>query len=114
MNTQEIIRRIDDDTNNYIRLFGEAPHMESLDNGAYRVIRPKKGEQGLKFICDVRPERLDKKTVRAVKRLKVSVWWGLLLPDDLRKKHKKIESSPLRVGSPTRQNNSAFTTFETN
>ena len=26
----------------------------------------------------------------------------------------KIESSPLRVGSPTRQNNSAFTTFETN
>ena len=24
------------------------------------------------------------------------------------------ESSPLRVGSPTRQNNSAFTTFETN
>ena len=26
----------------------------------------------------------------------------------------QMESSPLRVGSPTRQNNSAFTTFETN
>ncbi|MCL2300806.1 MAG: GNAT family N-acetyltransferase [Firmicutes bacterium] len=77
MTGREIIKRVDDGANNYIRMFGEAPHMESIDNGVYRIIRPKKGEQGIKFICDVRPERLDKKIIRKIKRLKMPVWWPL-------------------------------------
>jgi ribosomal protein S18 acetylase RimI-like enzyme len=84
MTPHEIIQRIDAGTNNYIRLFGEAAHMESIDKGAYRIIRPKKGEQGVKFVCDIRPETLDRKLVRKIKRLKMPVWWPLQLPDHLK------------------------------
>ena len=81
MTQQEIIRRVDAGANNYIRLFGEAAHMESIDNGVYRVIRPKKGEQGISFVCDVRPERLDGRAIREIKRLHMPVWWPLQLSD---------------------------------
>ncbi|MDR2687268.1 MAG: GNAT family N-acetyltransferase [Oscillospiraceae bacterium] len=77
MTDREIIRRIDAGTNNYIRLFGEAPHMESIDKVAYRIIRPKKGEQGVRFVCDIRQERLDGRTIREIKRLGMPVWWPL-------------------------------------
>ena len=80
MTAREIIRRVDAGANNYIRLFGEAAHMESIDNGVYRVVRPKKGEQGVKFVCDIRPERLDRKTIRKIKRLQIPVWWPLQAP----------------------------------
>lgn len=85
MTGKEIIRRVNDGANHYIRLFGEAPHMESTDNGVYRVIRPKRGEKGLKFVCDVRPELLDRRAIREIKRLKIPVWWPLQMPDDLKK-----------------------------
>ena len=80
MTGMEIIQRIDAGANNYIRLFGEAPHMESIDNGIYRIVRPKRGEQGLHFVCDIRPERLGQKTIRKIKRLKMPVWWPLQTP----------------------------------
>ena len=85
MTSPEILQRIDAGANNYIRLFGEAAHMESVDNGVYRIIRPKPGEHGIKFICGVRPELLDKKTIREIKRLHMPVWWPLQMPDDLKK-----------------------------
>ena len=91
----EIIRRVDDGANYYVRLFGEAPHMESIDNGVYRVIRPRKGEQGVQFVCDIRPDRLDKKRVREIKRLRMPVWWPLLLPDPLKKAIKRKLGSEL-------------------
>jgi ribosomal protein S18 acetylase RimI-like enzyme len=84
MTPREVISRIDAGANNYVRLFGEAAHMESVDNGAYRVIRPKPGERGIKFVCDVRPERLDRRTIRELKRLHMPVWWPLLMPDRLK------------------------------
>ena len=80
MTGREILWRVDAGANNYIRLFGEAEHMESVDNGTYRVVRPKKGEQGVKFVCDIRPEALDKKTIREIKRLHMPVWWPLQMP----------------------------------
>jgi len=76
----EIIQCVDNGANNYIRLFGEAPHMESIDNGIYRIVRPKRGEQGVRFVCDIRPERLGQKTIRKIKRLKMPVWWPLQTP----------------------------------
>ena len=91
MTPQEIIRRVDAGANNYIRLFGEAPHMESIDNGVYRIVRPKPGEQGIKFVCDIRSERLDKKAIREIKRLHMPIWWPLQLSDKLYRQihHKK-------------------------
>jgi len=91
MTGPEIIRRVDDGANYYIRLFGEAAHMESIDNGVYRVVRPKKGEQGVIFVCDIRPEALDRKTIREIKRLHMPVWWPLQLSDKLYRQihHKK-------------------------
>jgi len=80
MTPHEIITRVDAGANNYIRLFGEAAHMESIDNGAYRTIRPKTGEQGISFVCDIRQEKLDKRTIREIKRLKMPVWWPLQAP----------------------------------
>jgi len=96
----EIIKRVDDGANYYIRLFGDAPHMESIDNGVYRVVRPKQGEHGIRFIADVRPELLNKKKIREIKRLRMPVWWGLLISDDLyrlvyhKKRKKNMEIKP--------------------
>jgi len=84
MTDREIIKRVDAGANHYIWLFGEAPHMESIDNGAYRIIRPKKGEKGLSFVYDIRPEMLDRRLIRKIKRLHMPVWWPLQLPDHLK------------------------------
>ena len=86
----EVLRRIDDDANGYIRLLGDAAHMESLDNGRYCVIFPKPGEQGVSFVYDIRPECLNQKTIREIKRLEMPVWWPLLVSDKLyRRIHNK-------------------------
>jgi len=91
MTGREIIKRVDAGANHYVRLFGEAAHMESVDNGVYRVIRPKKGGQGISFVCDIRPERLDRKTIREIKRLHMPIWWPLQISDALYRRihHKK-------------------------
>ena len=99
MTTHEIIKRVDDGANNYIRLFGEAAHMESIDNGSYRIVRPKRGEKGVKFVCDIRPGRLNKKLIREIKCLRMPVWWPLHMPDDLKKAAKFNSGDELYMAS---------------
>ena len=63
MTGDEIIQYIDDGAIFYLDFFGDADHMESKDNGIYRVIRPKENGQGVRFIYDIRLENLSKHIV---------------------------------------------------
>ena len=55
--------------------------MESADNGIYRSIRPKDGEQGITFIYDIRTEHLSdaeaQTKIAEIKSLSLPVWWPL-------------------------------------
>jgi len=81
MTNQEIIEYIDDGAVFYLDFFGDAEHMETTDNGFYRIIRPKDGEQGIKFIYDLRLEALSDEEAQAkiveMKALSLPVWWPL-------------------------------------
>lgn len=66
MTDREIIRHIDDGANFYIRLFGDAVHMENTDGEFYSCVRPKAGEHGISFIYNVRIEQLAPKQKKAV------------------------------------------------
>lgn len=81
MTNSEILKHIDDGANYYLDFFGDAEHMESIDNGVYRMIFPKDGEQGIKFIYDIRLDDLsDKETeikIAEIKSLFLPVWWPL-------------------------------------
>lgn len=45
MEKAEICRHIDNGANFYLRLLGDAQHMEYSDNGYYSIIRPKDGQK---------------------------------------------------------------------
>ncbi|MDR0929670.1 MAG: GNAT family N-acetyltransferase [Oscillospiraceae bacterium] len=81
MTEQAIIRCIDAGAQFYLDFFGDAPHMDRRDNGLYTVIAPKAGEQGVRFVYDLRLEHLDdataEATIAAIKAMKMPVWWGL-------------------------------------
>ncbi|HCA30060.1 MAG: GNAT family N-acetyltransferase [Eubacteriales bacterium] len=81
MTNYEIIKHIDDGAAFYLDFFGDADHMESTDNGIYRMISPKDGEQGIKFVYDLRLEDLsDEETenkIAEMKALSLPVWWPL-------------------------------------
>lgn len=55
---REIIRCIDVGANHYISVFGDAEHMEMLDNGVYSCVRPKPGQEGISFIHNIQLEGL--------------------------------------------------------
>ena len=81
MTNNEILKYIDDGANFYLDFFGDAEHMKSTDNGVYREIYPKDGEQGIRFIYDLRFEHLsdDEAQVKfaELKSLSLPVWWPL-------------------------------------
>jgi len=78
---QEIIKYIDAGAGFYLDFFGDAEHMKTTDNGIYREIGPKDGEHGIRFIYDLRLERLSDDEVQAkiaeLKALSLPVWWPL-------------------------------------
>lgn len=81
MTDYEIIKHIDGGAVFYIDFFGDAEHMVSTDNGIFRTIRPKDGEQGIKFVYDLRLDSLtdDEAWMKIVeiKSLGLPVWWPL-------------------------------------
>ena len=81
MTGNEILKHIDDGAVFYLDFFGDASHMESIDNGFYRMIRPKDGEQGVKFIYNLRLEDLSddeaKAKIAEMKALSFPIWWPL-------------------------------------
>jgi len=81
MTNNEILKCIDAGANFYLDFFGDAVHMESIDNGIYREIHPKDGEHGIRFIYDLRLEHLSDEEAQAkiaeLKALSLPVWWPL-------------------------------------
>ena len=65
----------------YLDFFRDAKHMEHSDNGVYRVILPKEGEQGIRFVYDIRLETLNEhetaEKIAEIRALKLPTWWGL-------------------------------------
>jgi ribosomal protein S18 acetylase RimI-like enzyme len=81
MTELEIVRHIDDGAKFYLDFFGDAPHMDKIDNGIYTTISPKDGEQGVRFIYDLRLEELDDNAAQnelaKMKAAGLPIWWGL-------------------------------------
>jgi len=87
MTDHEILKHIDDGAVFYLGFLGDAEHMESTDNGFYRVIQPKDNEQGLSSVFDIRLEHLSKENmsikIAEVKSLNQHTWWPLCVSDAL-------------------------------
>lgn len=85
MKNSEICKHIDDGANFYLRILGDARHMEYIDNGYYSIIRPKEGQEGVTCLFNVRLEHLpdDKleQKVNEIKELNMHTWWGLTLSE---------------------------------
>jgi GNAT superfamily N-acetyltransferase len=85
MEGTEIIKHIDDGANFYLRLLGDAEHMEYTDNGYYSIIRPKSGQQGGTSLFNIRLEHLPdeelKEKINEIKGLNMHTWWGIGLPE---------------------------------
>lgn len=77
----EIIKHVDNGANFYLQFFGDAQHMKYNDNGVYSYIMPKEGEQGIRFVFNVRLENLSEKEqiekIAEIKALNMPVWWDL-------------------------------------
>jgi len=102
MDAKQIARYIDDGANYYLRLFGDAEHMEYVDLGYYSYVKPKEGEQGIQFVFDVRLEDLSpemkKDKTAEIKALNMPIWLDILASNDVHKlmfgtekEHGKIE-----------------------
>jgi len=81
MTSEEILKHIDDGAIFYLDFFGDAEHMESTDNGIYRMIKPKENEQGIKFVLDLRLNGLTdeeaQNKIAEIKSLSMPVWWPI-------------------------------------
>lgn len=87
MTTSDIIHCIDEGANHYISLLGEAANMEHHDNGCYSYVHPRKGEQGISFVHDIRVEGLDAIQQQAIaaeiKTLNAPFWLSLTASDEV-------------------------------
>jgi len=85
MESAEIIKHIDNGANFYLRLLGDAEHMEYIDNGYYSIIRPKSGQKGGTSLFNIRLEHLSdkelKEKINEIKGLNMHTWWGLGLSE---------------------------------
>jgi GNAT superfamily N-acetyltransferase len=85
MERTEICRHIDDGANFYLRLLGDAEHMEYIDNGYYSIIRPKNGQEGGTSLFNIRLEHLSddelNNKIKEIKELNLHIWWGFGLSE---------------------------------
>lgn len=85
MEKLEIRKHIDDGANFYLRLLGEAEHMEYSDNGYYSIIKPKDGQEGGTSLSNIRLDHLSdevlKEKVNEIKGLNLHTWWGIALSE---------------------------------
>ncbi|MDR0898365.1 MAG: GNAT family N-acetyltransferase [Oscillospiraceae bacterium] len=81
MTEGDILRCIDAGAKFYLDFFGDAIHMDRQDNGLYTTIAPKDGEQGVRFVYDLRLAHLDDAAagaaIAAIQAMEMPVWWGL-------------------------------------
>jgi len=87
MERAEICRHIDEGANFYLRLLGDAKHMEYYSNEYYSVIRPKSGEEGGSSLFNVRLENLTEdeieQKVDEIKKINIHTWWGFGLSEKM-------------------------------
>lgn len=87
MTEREIVKHISDGANYYVSLFGNAEHMQMIDNGFYSYVKPKDGEHGISIIYNIRIEDLplerQKELVAEMKALNMPIWLDLLTSDDI-------------------------------
>ena len=84
---QEIIRHINNGADHYVRLFGQAEHMEIVDRTFYSLVRPKGSVHGISMVFQVRLEGLpsakQQELIAEIKALHVPVWFDLTASDEL-------------------------------
>lgn len=87
MTLNQIVKYIDDGANFYIDFFGNAKHMEKVDNSFYSFIRPLEGEHGINFVFDVRLSELSREVqaekINEIKALNMPVWLNLFETDEI-------------------------------
>ncbi|QSF46976.1 GNAT family N-acetyltransferase [Paenibacillus tianjinensis] len=102
MERSEIYKHINDSANYYLRLLGEAEHMEFTDNGYYAMTRPKSGDKCGTSVFNIRLEQLTdvelKQKVEEIKALDLHTWWGFNLSERMAEAiwpdHTEAESLP--------------------
>lgn len=76
----EVLGYVDTWANFYLKIFGDAEHMECHDNGRYTCIHPQHGYSGANSIFNIRLENLNdedlRDTVAEIKALKRHTWWN--------------------------------------
>lgn len=81
MSNYEIMKVIDDGVIFYLDFFADAIHMKTIDNGVYRIIKPRKNEKGICFVYDIKLEHLTNEEVKdkiaEIKSLSLPIWWPL-------------------------------------
>lgn len=81
----EIYKHIDGGANYYLKLLGDAKHMEYTDNGYYSIIKPKNGEDGGISLFNLRLEHLSdpelNEKINEIKGLNLHTWWGFGLAE---------------------------------
>lgn len=85
MEKLEICKHIDDGANFYLRVLGDAKHMDYSDNGYYSIIKPKDGQEGGTSLFNIRLDNLSdeelEEKVNEIKKLNVHTWWGFGLSE---------------------------------
>jgi len=85
MERNETCKHIDDAANFYLRLLGDAKHMEYIDNGYYSIIRPKDGQEWGTSLFNLRLDQLSdeelKEKINEIKNLNLHTWWGFGLSE---------------------------------
>lgn len=79
MERTKICKYIDHGANYYLKLLGDAKHMEYTDKGYYSIIRPKNNEEGGASLFNLRLEHLSdedlKEKIDEIKGLNLHTWW---------------------------------------
>lgn len=85
MEKLEVCKHIDDGSNFYLRVLGDAEHMEYSDNGYYSIIKPKDGQEGGTSLFNIRLDHLSdeelEEKVKEIKKLNLHTWWGFGLSE---------------------------------
>ena len=86
MDAREILRRIDQGAEHFLRTLADTPHMICTAADGYTVIRPKAGEEGVSFVRGLQLEGLTQvESAALIARVRAEglpVWFPLLATDE--------------------------------
>ncbi len=86
MDARDILRHIDAGANHFLRTLAEGPHMSCTDADGFTVIRPKAGQEGVSFVCDLQLEGRSpaqwQDIIARARATGLPVWFPLLSTDE--------------------------------